>query len=72
MANAILRRPVRDHTRGAWHPAGDRVQVCGAVKRANFDATTELLRVKFSDNTEALLFEDEVGQELGARDLPKP
>jgi hypothetical protein len=30
------------------------------------------LRVKFSDNTEALLFEDEVGQELGARDLPKP
>jgi hypothetical protein len=70
MANAILRRPVRDHTRGAWHPAGDHVQVCGAVKRANFDST-ELLRVKFSDNTEALLFEDELGQELGADNLPK-
>jgi hypothetical protein len=34
----------------------------------NFD--TELLRVKFSDGSEALLFEDELGQEISAGDLP--
>jgi hypothetical protein len=66
-----LTQTVREHTRGAWHPAGDRVQLRGAVKRANFD-TAELVRVKFSDNTQALLFEHELGQELNAGDLPKP
>jgi hypothetical protein len=69
MANAILRRAVRDHTRGAWHQAGECIAICGTVKRASFD-TTELLRVKFSDGTEALLFEDELGQEIRAGDLP--
>jgi hypothetical protein len=70
-ANAILRRSVRDHTRGAMHSAGETIQVCGTVKRASFD-TTELLRVKFCDGSEALLFEDELAQEVRADDLSKP
>jgi hypothetical protein len=55
--------------RGTMHRAGETIQVCGTVKRASFD-TTELLRVKFIDGSEALLFEDELGQEIRAGDLP--
>jgi hypothetical protein len=70
MTNAILRKPARDYTYGRWHQAGEHIRVCGSVKRATFDRT-ELVRVKFSDNTEALLCEDELGQEISAADLPK-
>ncbi len=68
--DALLRRGVRDHNRGNWHPASEHVEVFGRIRRADFDARA-MTRVRFSDGSEALLFEDELGQGLSAGDLPK-
>jgi len=67
--NAILKRPVLDHHRGAWHEAGERVEVCARIRRADFDAR-EMTKVRFANGSEALLFEDEIGCEVTVDDSP--
>jgi hypothetical protein len=36
--DALLRRAVRDHSRGNWHPAGEHVEVFGRIRRPDFNA----------------------------------
>lgn len=67
---AILIRPVRDQCCGAWHHAGERVEVCGSVKRAQFDSRL-LTRVRFNDGSVGLVFEEELGQMLDTSRLLK-
>jgi hypothetical protein len=61
--DAILIRPVRDQRRGAWHHAGERVEVCGSVRRGQFDSRI-LTRVRFGDGSVGFVFEEELGQML--------
>jgi hypothetical protein len=68
--DAILIRPVREQSGGAWHYAGERVEVCGSIRRANFD-TRLLTRVRFSDGSMGLAFEEELGQMLDTPSVRK-
>jgi len=61
--DAILIRPVRDQRCGAWHHAGERVEVYGSVRRAQFDSRL-LTRVRFCDGSVGLVFEEELDQML--------
>jgi|HubBroStandDraft_6_1064221.scaffolds.fasta_scaffold1050053_2 hypothetical protein len=69
--DAILIRSVRDQRHGAWHYSGERVEVCGSVRRADFDPRL-LTRVRFSDGSVGLVFEEELGQMLDTGSLGEP
>ncbi len=68
--DAILLRPIRDRCRGAWHQAGERVEICGTIRRADFDSR-KLTRIRFADGSTGLVFEGELGQPLDVTCLSK-
>ncbi len=60
---ATLLRAVRDHNYGRWHQPGERVELLVQVQRADFDHR-HFWKVRFSDRTEGVLFDEEIGQPL--------